>query len=58
MRQRRISEVEVEAVLGSGTAPRYDRKGNAIYVAYPAGRRIKVVVDDRTSPRTVITAGD
>jgi hypothetical protein len=58
MRQRHVTEEEVQAVLGSGTQPRPDAKGNMIYVAHPNGRRIKVVVDARVSPWTVITAGD
>ncbi len=58
MRTRGISEVEVEAVLGSGAAPRFDAKGNAIYRAAVGLRRIKVVIDERTDPRAIITAAD
>jgi hypothetical protein len=58
MRQRRISEAEIEAVLQSGVLPFVDEKGNFIYIANPNGRRVKVVVDERISPTLVITAAD
>jgi hypothetical protein len=58
MRQRRVTEEEVQAVLESRIQPRADAKGNMIYVAHPNGRRIKVVVDERVRPWAVITVGD
>jgi len=48
----------VEAVLANYEQVRDDAKGNRVYVGRPGGRRIKVVVDMRSNPWTVITAGD
>ena len=58
MRLRHISEAEVEEVLRDYHTHFTDRKGNAIYVGHPGGRRIKVVVASESSPPLVITAAD
>ena len=58
LRQRGITERDVEAVLANYEQVRDDAKGNRVYVGRPGGRRIKVVVDMRSNPWTVITAGD
>ncbi len=58
MKQRKISEAEVEVVL-AGYHTRYtDRTGNYILIGHPAGRRIKVVVVRDSNPPRIITVAD
>lgn len=58
MRQRSISETEVEYCLNNHDVSYHDKKGNPIYITEtPNGRRIKVVVA-REDARVVITVGD
>jgi len=58
MRQRLISEAEVEYCLNNHHISYTDREGNPIYVAEtPEGRRIKVVVR-KENQAIVITVGD
>lgn len=58
MRERGITELEVEAVLRDHHTSYTDRKGNPIYIGHPNGRRIKVVVRLGSDPPYVITAAD
>jgi hypothetical protein len=59
MRQRGISESEVEHAVRQADIEYADASGNPIYVAHIRGRRIKVVIaKDSTDPRIVITTGD
>jgi len=58
MALRRISEAEAEEVLSRYHTRYTDRRGNAIYVGHPAGRRVKVVVARGSDPPLIITAGD
>jgi len=57
MRQRRISEAEVEACLQNHDILYLDKKGNPKYTAYIGGRRIGVVVQ-KENPLVVITVED
>jgi hypothetical protein len=58
MHQRGISEAEVAAVLATHYSRRQDLKGNDVLIGRVAGRRIKVVVDNRTSPPEILTVAD
>ena len=58
MRQRSISEAEVEAVLAAFQTHYQDKRGNDIYLGSPGGRRIKVVVAKGSNPPKIITAAD
>jgi len=60
MKQRRITEEEVEYCLSNYDTSYTDRVGNPIYKAsLPMGRRIKVVVEaNSTDPLVVITVAD
>jgi hypothetical protein len=58
MKQRNISEDEVEDTLAHYHTHYTDRKGNPIYIAHVKGRRIKVVVSAGSNPPHVITVGD
>jgi Domain of unknown function (DUF4258) len=58
MRQRNISEAEIEETLVHDHTRYTDRKGNPIYINPVKGRRIKVVVALGSDPPHVITAGD
>lgn len=58
MRERNISEDEVESVLNEYHTSYTDKKGNPIYVGHPNGRRIKVVVAAGSNPPHVITTAD
>ena len=55
--ERRISEAEVEFVLNNPEESRLDRCGNSVQVAYPGGRRIKIVIS-KDSRNFIITAAD
>jgi len=57
MKQRNITEEEVEACLNNYYISYSDKKGNPIYIARVGDRRIKVVVQ-KEDPSTVITTGD
>ena len=57
MMERRITEAEVEFVLNNPVETRLDIKGNSVWVAYPGGRRIKIVVS-RDADNFIITAAD
>ncbi len=57
MRQRSISEAEVEACLQNHDILYQDKKGNPKYDAYVGNRRIKVVVQ-KENPSVVITVED
>lgn len=57
MMERRISESEVEYVLNNPVETRFDKNGNGIQVAYPGGRRVKIVVS-KDSSNLIITAAD
>ncbi len=57
MRQRRISEAEVEACLQDHDTLYLDKKGNPKYRKYIGERCIKVVVQ-KDNPNVVITAED
>ncbi len=57
MRDRRISRAEVEACWNDHHTTYCDKKGNTIYIADVAGRRIKIVVQ-KGNNRVVITAAD
>jgi hypothetical protein len=58
MRQRRISEEEVEAVLADYHTEYPDRQGNRIVIGRPGDRRVKVVVAKDSDPPRIITVGD
>ena len=58
MRERRISEAEVENVLANHHTRYPDREGNAVLIGHPSGRRIKVVVRKDSDPPFVITTAD
>lgn len=59
MHQRAITEEEVEYCLENPDTTYTDRKGNTIYRnGNCGGKRIKVVVDERISPPSVITVAD
>jgi hypothetical protein len=60
MRQRGITEKEVEYSLNNYHTSYHDAKGNPIYRAVlPSGRNIKVVMRaDSIDPRLVITVAD
>ena len=58
MKERQISEAEVEAVLADRHTDYPDREGNGIVIGHPDGRRVKVVVAKDSDPPRVITAGD
>jgi len=55
MRQRSISEDEVEAVIGNADTRYTDPDGNPCYVRTISGRRLKVVVEPGSNPPVVIT---
>lgn len=57
MRQRRISETEVEGCLQNQEILYLDKKGNPKYTSYIGGRCIKVVVA-KDNPKYVITVED
>lgn len=57
MKQRRISEAEVEACLQDHDLLYRDKKGNPKYDTYVEGRRIKVVVQKENNS-VVITVED
>jgi hypothetical protein len=57
MMERHITKAEVEFVLNNPAETRSDPKGNIIQVAFPGGRRIKIVVS-RDSSNFIITAAD
>ncbi|MDV2988590.1 MAG: DUF4258 domain-containing protein [Dehalogenimonas sp.] len=57
MMERHITKAEVEFVLNNPEETRSDPKGNIIQVAFPGGRRIKIVVS-RDSSNFIITAAD
>ncbi len=59
MRERRISEAEVEFCLEHPEISYADIKGNPVYIAYPQGRRIKVVIQANSiDPVIIITVAD
>lgn len=58
MRERNISEAEVEAVLANPEITRPGRDGRTIHTAHPNGRFIKVVIDERKTPSEVVTVAD
>jgi hypothetical protein len=58
MQQRRISEAEVEAVVGDPEIDLPRRKGGRVYIGHPGGRHIEVVVAVDTVPPTVVTVID
>ena len=55
MRQRSVSEYEVEFVLRHHHTEYPDRDGNRVLLGDPGGRRIKVVVAKGSDPPYVIT---
>ena len=57
MKQRKISEAEVEACLQDHDILYFDRKGNPKYTTYVGERCIKVVVQ-KDNPLVVITVED
>jgi hypothetical protein len=57
MRDRRISEMEVESCWNDHDITYTDKKGNPNYIADVGGRRIKVVVKKQDN-RVIITAAD
>ena len=57
MRQRGVSEAEVEACLQDYDISYQDKKGNPVYIANISGRRIKVIVQ-KENLLVVITVGD
>lgn len=57
MRNRLITEAEVEACWLNHHTTKSDKKGNPIYIADVKGRYIKIVVK-RQDTRVVITAAD
>ncbi len=57
MRQRRISEAEVEACLQNHDILYRDKKGNPKYTVHVSKRCIKVVVQ-KENPLVVITVED
>lgn len=57
MRQRRVSEAEVEACLENHEILYKDKKGNPKYSKHIGERYIKVVVD-KDDPNLVITVED
>ena len=58
MRQRAISEREVEAVLADYHTSYTDEGGNPIFVGHPGGRRVVVVVRLESNPPHVVTVWD
>jgi membrane-associated phospholipid phosphatase len=58
MSERRISEREVRAVLKSAAKVWRDRTGKPVYLGYPNGRRIKVVIDPASNPPHIVTVAD
>jgi len=59
MRQRRISEAEVEAVLADHhTDYPGNVSGRRVLIGHPNGRYIKVVIVEGTSPIEVVTVAD
>jgi len=58
MRQRDISEADVETVMRTPQKSRRDPDGNPIYAARVGGRAIEVVIAARSHPRRVITVWD
>ncbi len=57
MRERNISEAEVESCIQHHHTSYTDKKGNPVFIADVNSRRIKVVVQ-KENPRVVITAAD
>jgi hypothetical protein len=57
MRDRSISEAEVEACWLNHHTTKSDKKGNPIYIADVKGRYIKIVVK-RQNTKVIITAAD
>ncbi len=58
MRERNISEAEIEAVLAHPEITRPGRDGRTIHTGHPNGRFIKVVIDERKNPPEIVTAAD
>lgn len=58
MRQRQISEGEVETVLADHHTSYPDREGNLIMIGHPGGRRVKVVIAKDSNPPRIITVAD
>jgi hypothetical protein len=58
MANRGIRREEVDDVVKNHHTHYHDRNGNDIYVGYPRGRRVKVVVARESDPPLVITAAD
>jgi len=58
MRERRVTELEVEQVLENWHTRYTDRRGNPILIGHPWGRRVKVVVRKDSDPPYVITVAD
>jgi len=60
MKERGISEADVEYCLGNYSICYRDGRGNPIYGAQlPSGKTIKVVIaQDSVDPRVVITVAD
>lgn len=56
MRRWRITEAEVEAVLAGPDERRVDIAGHLVLIGWPGGRRIKVVVQEGTSPLIITVA--
>lgn len=58
MRQRGISEAEVEAVLSDYHTTYTDEDGNPVYIGDPSGRRVVVAVRRGSAPAHIITTWD
>jgi hypothetical protein len=58
MRQRQISEGEVETVLADHHTSYPYREGNSIVIGHSGGRRVKVVVAKDSNPPRSIAAAD
>ena len=56
MRERAISEQEIEDVLRNHHTEYSDKNGNRILVGDPGGRPIKVIVEKDSDPPLIITA--
>ena len=56
MRQRAISEQDIESVVADPDIEHTDENGNPCYVGYPGGRRLRVVIARGSNPRVVKTA--
>lgn len=55
MRQRDVSEAEVEAVLASPSERHRDAAGHDVLIGWPGGRRIRVVAAHDAAPSFIIT---